>query len=78
MGEIKLGGLPFSILLRGALGCGREGLWFLKQHAIQYKANICCYFSKPESDVRGFLAEELGIKEKSFQTQNLPVPLALP
>lgn len=76
---IKVKELFLSILLRGALGTGRRALLLLKQRAIQYKTNICCYFSKLKSDVAaGFfffffffkvLQEKRGIKGKSLKTK---------
>lgn len=38
------------------------GLWDVVPCAIQYKINICCYFSKPKSDVQLFLQGESGTK----------------
>lgn len=54
MAEIRVKQLFLSILLRGALGTGREALLLFKRPAILYKTNICCYFSKLESDVVAF------------------------
>lgn len=79
---IKVKELFLSILLRGALGPGRRALLLLKQRAIQYKTNICCYFSKLESDVAaGFffrLQEKQGIKGKSLKTKLFSFAQVLP
>lgn len=73
MAEIRVKQLFLTILLRGALGAGRGALLLFKRRAIQYKTNICCYFSKLESDVAAlFFQEDLGIKEKSLKTKIFP------
>lgn len=88
MAQIKVKELFLSILLRGALGTGRRALLLLKQRAIQYKTNICCYFSKLESDVAAvfffvfffallFWLEEQGIKGKVSQNTTLPFCMGL-
>lgn len=41
----------------------QEGLGDAVPCAIHYKINICCYFGKPESDVKLFLQGDSGTKK---------------
>lgn len=71
---IKVKELFLGILLRDALGTGRRALLLLKQHAIQYKTNICCYFCKLESDVAAgfffFCLQRNGASKAGLLKQN--------